>query len=134
MTTKSSLEDEVWGQEVAYWEYVKAADLDSYLSLWHEEAVGWPNNQLTPMNRSNIYQLVDGALAALDLATYKVELKRMSVHVVGSIGITFYETYTQATMKTGAEISTRERMTHTWLRTRNGWKIIGGMSAPLTHP
>ena len=96
--------------------------------------MGWPNNQLTPMNKGSIYQLVAGMFADLDLVSMTVELKRMSVHVIDNIGITFYETYSHDTMKTGAEISTGERMTHTWLRTGNGWKIIGGMSAPLTHP
>jgi hypothetical protein len=40
MLDESLLTDEVWSQEVAYWEYLKTANLDSYMSLWHEDVVG----------------------------------------------------------------------------------------------
>ena len=133
MTARPDLEDEVWSQEVAYWEYRKAADLDSYLSLWHEDVIGWPNNQSSPMNKDGIHQVVAGKLAAIQLETATVELKPMSVRVFNNVGLAYYEAHTRATTKAGADIATQERFTHTWLRTENGWKIIGGMSAPLSR-
>jgi len=132
MTARPNLEDEVWSQEVAYWEYLKAADLDSYLSLWHKDVIGWPNNQASPMNKDGIHQLAAGILAEIQLEPATVELKPMSVRVFNNnVGIAYYEAYTRATTKAGTEIAIQERFTHTWLRTENGWKIIGGMSAPL---
>jgi hypothetical protein len=35
-------EAQVWELEKAYWEYVKANDLEKYRALWHENFVGWP--------------------------------------------------------------------------------------------
>lgn len=135
MTTKSNLEDEVWNQEVAYWEYIKTADLDSFRSLWHDDVIGWPNNKSSPMNKDGIYQLVAGILASIQPETATIEIKPVSVRVYNNnIGITHYEVHTRATTKAGAEIDTQERFTHTWLRTENDWKIIGGMNAPLPRP
>jgi len=31
---------QVWNLEKAYWEYVKANDLEKYRALWHEDFVG----------------------------------------------------------------------------------------------
>ena len=33
-------EAQVWELEKAYWEYVKANDLEKYRELWHENFVG----------------------------------------------------------------------------------------------
>ena len=35
-------EAQIWNLEKAYWEYVKANDLEKYRALWHEDFVGWP--------------------------------------------------------------------------------------------
>jgi ketosteroid isomerase-like protein len=132
MTTRSNLEDEVWSQEVAYWDYLKAGDLDSFRSLWHEDVIAWPNNQSSPMNKDGIYQLVVGILAAIQKETATIEIKPISVLVYNNeVGITYYEVHTRAMTTADAEIDTQERFTHTWLKTEDGWKIIGGMSAPL---
>ena len=49
-----------------------------------------------------------------------------------SLGVAYYEAHISE--KDETEIAIHERFTHTWLRGSEGWKIIGGMSAPLTHP
>jgi hypothetical protein len=33
MMVSTNVTDELWRQEIAYWDYLKAADLDSYRSL-----------------------------------------------------------------------------------------------------
>jgi hypothetical protein len=33
-------EGQVWSLEKAYWEYVKANDLEKYRALWHEDFLG----------------------------------------------------------------------------------------------
>ena len=33
-------ETQIWNLEKAYWEYVKANDLEKYRALWHEDFVG----------------------------------------------------------------------------------------------
>ena len=39
---QSDDEKAVWKLETAYWEDVKALDLKSYMTLWHENVIGWP--------------------------------------------------------------------------------------------
>jgi hypothetical protein len=38
----ASEETQIWNLETAYWDYVKANDLEKHRALWHEDFVGWP--------------------------------------------------------------------------------------------
>jgi ketosteroid isomerase-like protein len=130
MTTNVADEEEVWAGEVAYWDTLKAFDLDRYASLWHESVVGWPHGQPAPIGKSMFVKLAGGAMEVLLPGSGEVQLKRISVHVQGGVGISYLQVHWCATTNAGAEIRFDERITHTWLRTHEGWKIIGGMSAP----
>jgi hypothetical protein len=47
-------EKAVWKLENSYWEYVKALDLVSYKSLWHENFIGWPSMSSEPAHKDHI--------------------------------------------------------------------------------
>ena len=132
MALKPKPEDEVWSQEVAYWRYAETADLDNFISLWHEDGIGWPNNQPAPVNKEGARKHVAEAFDSLQLDSLSIDIKPLSVRIYGDIGITYFETHTSVTTKDGIKVSESDRATHTWLRTDKGWKIIGGMEAPLT--
>ena len=132
MALKPKPEDEVWSQEVAYQRYAETADLDNFISLWHEDGIGWPNNQPAPVNKEGARKHVAEAFDSLQLDSLSINIKPLSVRIYGDIGITYFETHTSVTTKDGIKVSESDRATHTWLRTDKGWKIIGGMEAPLT--
>ena len=134
MALKPNPEDEVWSQEIAYWGYAKVADLDCFISLWHKDGIGWPNNQPTPVNREGARKHVAEAFEALRLDSLSIDIKPLSVRIYGDVGITYFETRSSVTTKDGTKVSEHDRATHTWLRTEKGWKIIGGMEAPLVSP
>lgn len=130
MQTGAVDEEEVWGGEVAYWDSLKAFDLERYASLWHESVVGWPHGQPAPIGKSVFVQLASGTMATLRPGSGEVQLNRLAVRVQGDVGITHLQVHGCATTTAGDDIRFDERITHTWLRTEEGWKIIGGMSAP----
>jgi len=51
---QSANEQAVWKLETAYWNYVKAVDLDGYRSLWHRDFVGWPSSSAQPARKDHI--------------------------------------------------------------------------------
>ena len=55
--TASTPEQEVWQLELASWNHLRAGDLDAYMSLFHEDVVGWPNNQAAPLNKAELREL-----------------------------------------------------------------------------
>ena len=46
---QSANEQAVWKLETAYWNDVKAVDLDAYRALWHRDFVGWPYSSAQPV-------------------------------------------------------------------------------------
>ncbi len=42
---------QICNQEKAYWEYVKANDMEKYRSLWHADFVGWPASSAEPAHK-----------------------------------------------------------------------------------
>ena len=58
MTTRLSFEDEVWRYEEAYWGYARAADVDGFLSLWHEDGIAWYSSQSLPSDKEGFRQHV----------------------------------------------------------------------------
>src|ERR1035437_848327 len=49
-----SIVDEVWAMEDSYWRYVKAADVEKYLTLWNKDFHGWPCGDLHPATKATI--------------------------------------------------------------------------------
>ncbi|MGJ7498641.1 YybH family protein [Variovorax sp. RT4R15] len=129
--TASSPEQEVWELELASWNHLRAGDLDAYMSLFHEDAVGWPNNQARPLDKSGLRELNARILSMIQSNAGAHELRQLSVHAFEGIVIAHFEVLGQAVTRTGQEFSVHERFTHTWMRNADGWKIIGGMSAPV---
>jgi ketosteroid isomerase-like protein len=126
-------EAQVWNLEKAYWECVKANDLEKYRALWHEDFVGWPFVSSTPMHKDHITDWITANTSkGIKLQSYSIE--ELAIHVTGDIAIDHYRTRATWANREGADVKTDAfRITHTWIRTRGTWQILGGMSAPVNE-
>jgi hypothetical protein len=48
---RSGDEKAVWSLEDAYWQCVKANDLERYRTLWHSDFLGWPYSSPEPAGK-----------------------------------------------------------------------------------
>jgi ketosteroid isomerase-like protein len=124
-------EAQIWQLEKAYWEYVKANDLEKYRALWHENFVGWPFVSPVPVRKDHITDwITSNTSKGVILQSYSIE--QFAIQVTGDIAINHYRINATWANRAGAEVKTdRMRITHTWIRTQGTWQIIGGMSAPV---
>ena len=124
-------EAQVWGLEKAYWEYVKANDLEKYRALWHENFVGWPFVSPAPVRKDHITDwITSNTSKGIKLQSSAIE--QLAIQVTGDIATNYYRINATWANSTGGEIRTdRLRITHTWTRTHGMWQIIGGMSSPV---
>jgi hypothetical protein len=125
--SRSAAEEELWAQEVASWDYLKTGNLRGYLSLLHDDVLAWPRDAAAPMNKDAIFQRTLARIALFQSPGFVIELKPLSVRVLGNVGIVQY----QADIHVKFSEDERLRFTRTWLRTENGWKLIAGMSAAM---
>jgi ketosteroid isomerase-like protein len=121
----------VWKLEKAYWEYVKANDLKKYRALWNENFVGWPFVSSTPVRKDHITDWITANTSkGITLQSYSIE--QLAVQVTGDIATNYYRIDATWANGEGDEVrSDKFRIAHTWLHTTDGWRIIGGMSAPV---
>jgi ketosteroid isomerase-like protein len=121
----------VWSLEKAYWEYVKANDLEKYRALWYEEFLGWPYVSSAPTRKDHITDWITANTAkGLKLQSYAIE--QLAIQVTGDIAINYYRIKAAWANGEGAEVRTDAlRIMHTWVRTHATWQIIGGVSAPV---
>ena len=111
-------EKAVWQQEEAYWQLLHDNQKTAYLALWDERFVGWPRFEANPSGKDKI--------ASTFFATVsEYKLVPLSVREYGkNIVITFYRA---SITRNG--VTHTSRLSHTWMRFKSGWRIIGGMSA-----
>jgi len=122
-------ETQVWELEKAYWEFVKGNDLEKYRALWHENFVGWPFVSPKPVRKAHITDwITSNTSKGITLQSYSLE--QLAIQETDNIAINYYRIKATWTNSTGAEVKTdRMRITHTWIRARDTWQIIGGMSS-----
>jgi ketosteroid isomerase-like protein len=127
----AKVEAQVWNLEKAYWEYVKANDLEKYRALWHDDFVGWPLISPSPVRKDHITDWITANTSkGVKLQSYSIE--ELAIRVTGDIAINHYRVKAHWANSGGAEVRTDAfRITHTWIHNRGTWQIIGGMSAPV---
>jgi ketosteroid isomerase-like protein len=124
-------EAQVWQLEKAYWEYVKANDLEKYRALWNENFLGWPFVSSAPVRKDQITDWITvNTSRNIKLQSYSLE--GLAIQMAGDIAVDYYRVNATWANSEGANVKTdRFRITHTWMRTHGTWQIIGGMSAPV---
>ena len=119
----------IWGLEQAYWQYCKEMNLEKYRSLWHPSVLGWPKTNSAPVGKDHISDwLTEPAKQGVTIKPY--DLERLAINVTDNVAVVHYRVKYSWIDKEGKETPGSSRITHTWLRSRGGWQIIGGMSAP----
>ena len=131
---RARTEAQIWNLEKAYWEYVKANDLQNYRALWHDDFVGWPFVSPAPVRKDHITDwITNNTSKGLKLQSYSIE--QLAVRVTGDVAIDHYRIKANWARDDPGEVMRTDsmRITHTWIRTNGTWQILGGMSAPVNE-
>jgi ketosteroid isomerase-like protein len=122
-------EQTLWNLERAYWRYVQDNDLSAYSDLWHKDFLGWPSVSAAPVRKDHITDWITSQTGK-GLAFKTVDLKPAEIHVTGDIAVVYYWITFKWLDKDGGGAAHTLRIMHTWLKTGDDWRIIGGMSMP----
>ena len=127
---KKNLDEEaVWALEEAYWVFVQNDDIERYKALWDERFVGWPGRDLKPAYKKNIADWIP-PLHANPKRRPQFELTQVAVRSFGDVVVTHYiAKCIYIEVETGASSEGwANKVTHTWQRYGDTWKIITGMA------
>ena len=120
----------VWELEESYYRFAKNNDPGSYLSLFHEDVIGWPTHDPAPKGRNKVSQWI-GAVHSDSTKEWNYEIERLAIQTFGEVVVVHYRLRDYFVSKeSGEEISSQEfRISHSWLRVGETWQIISGMGA-----
>ena len=127
----ASEEAQIWNLENVYRQYVKTNDVEKYRALWHQDFAGWPITDSAPVRKNVVTDwMTDNASKGVKLHSYSIE--QLAICVIGDVAIDHYRIKMRwASRDEPAAAIEALRITHTWIRTRDTFQIIGGMSAPV---
>lgn len=136
-STSAGLSDDeqtIWNKERAYWQYVEKNDLTSYADLWHENFLGWPSVSAKPVRKDHITDWITSQTSK-GLSFKAGEFKPAALKVTGDVAsCAYWITLGWVDPKGNGAPPTILRITHTWLKTGDEWRIISGMSMPEPKP
>ena len=122
-------EQALWKLEHDYLDYVQANNFSSYAALWDKNFLGWPSVSPAPVHKDHITEWITSQTSR-GLTFKSVELKPAAIQVSGDVGVTCYWMTFKWLGKDGTGATRTMRITHTLIRNRGDWHIIGGMSMP----
>lgn len=122
---------EVWSREADYWRFVKAGDVDSYVSLWHERFIGWPCGQDHPKRKASIGAWVQEVRDKR--ITVASDFTQEGAQDFGKVVVVHYRFTRVDTYPDGhvEGLGKQSKITHTWMKVGDTWQIIGGMCGTL---
>lgn len=123
------MEDEAWQMEELYWEYVQNIDTVAYITLWHEDFIGYPSFGDGVSDKSKIASWIPDLHKNPDL-TFSYNLYKKASNAIEGIVMVFYDTDYFWTDKDNKVVRKETyKFTHTWKKVDGKWLILGGMAA-----
>ena len=122
-------EKHIWQLEERYWESWINGDIESFLSLIHEDAITWAASLETPADKHAAGEFFQKYLARTRPFAY--EIKPAAIRIISNVSIVHYSLIWKD--KDGKQIGSTNRITHTWIEQEGNWKILGGMSSVVSN-
>jgi ketosteroid isomerase-like protein len=125
-SVSSEVEQEIWALEETYLTAFENANHDVIASMLHADFLGWPRESARPSEKSDVARFLKEYFPKP--LTLSFELERAGIRVSGDVVITHYLVMIRGKDEAGAGQVQKVRMTHTWIKEGDDWKILGGMS------
>lgn len=126
---RSVVEEEIWKLEEAYFTNLYNADHDGVLALVHSAFLGWPDAAAKPLDRQGSADFMKEGFSKPSSCSLKFQ--REGIRVTDNVALTQYVIHTRCTDPSGIVKKQSSRITHTWAREDQGWKLLGGMSMTI---
>jgi hypothetical protein len=104
-----------------------AGDVDGLQAFYHDRFIGWPAQAPEPVDPETGRAFLDELLASTRIVSARLEPE--AARVSDSVAIVHYLAIFDL-QSDGEALRSTFRITHTWIETPAGWKILGGMSSP----
>lgn len=84
----AAVQREIWNAKEAYWRFLKEKKQEAFMSLWHEQFVGWPTGMSVPADKTKIRTHWYPSLTT-EKAILSYDLKPMAFRVHGNTAVVY---------------------------------------------
>jgi ketosteroid isomerase-like protein len=123
---KDTVEEKIWALEEAYFSNLYIANYEGVLVLVHNQFLGWPGALSQPIGREESARFMKQLIPKPTACTIRIE--RAGIRVLGAVALTQYTLHVNCSDTAGATKTQSSRITHTWVKEGDRWKLLGGMS------
>jgi ketosteroid isomerase-like protein len=117
----------IWELEERYWDCWIKEDMEGYMSLLHEDFMGWASSLETPGDKKAAREFVQNFWSQIKLFAF--EMKPCTIRIIDDVALVHY--FLLWKDENGNQIGNSYRITHTWLKQAGIWQILGGMSSEI---
>jgi len=121
------IEKQIWQLEEKYWDTWVKGNIENYMSLLHEDFIGWPSSLESPADKDAAREFVQNYIT--QSTPFSFEIKPAAIKIIANVSIVHYSLISKD--KEGNQIGDSYRITHTWVEQDGIWKVMGGMSSKI---
>ncbi len=119
----SAAQKEVWKNVEAYWALDAAGNLEGFLSYFHNNYIGWDNQNALPSDKSAVKKFLDHSYKTQTTILY--DIKPVAINVFGDFSVAdYYYTWVYKDVE-GKEKTESGRWTDILMKQGDKWVLIG---------
>jgi ketosteroid isomerase-like protein len=123
---RDAVEEEIWALEEAYFANLYKADYEAVLAIVDSQFLGWPGAEPQPIDKEGSARFMKELIPRPTSCTFKIE--REGIRVLGEVALTEYIIHVNCGDTAAVAKTQSSRITHTWVKEGDSWKLLGGMS------
>jgi hypothetical protein len=123
---RSTVEEDIWALEEAYFTNLYKANYEGVLDLVHSQFLGWPGAVPQPITKEESARFMKQLVPKTTSCTIKIE--RAGIRVLRDVALTQYTIHVNCSDTASVTKTQTSRINHTWVKEGACWKLLGGMS------
>ncbi|MBI5870098.1 MAG: nuclear transport factor 2 family protein [Actinobacteria bacterium] len=127
--SQDTTEEEIWTLEEAYFTNLYKAEHAAVLSVLHKRFLAWPDSMEQPIDVEGSARFM--RRLAPEPTSCSIRIEREGIRVLGGIALTQFKVHVSDGEAAAAGNVRSSRITHTWVKDGESWKLLGGMSCDL---
>jgi len=123
----------MWPTENRYVRAFIAGDIDALDAMWHDDLGYWPAGEDRPWGKRYARKAFKEWSGATGGTLSTPMLEPIGAKIIEDIAVTHYRLEYTITSDDGAKTKRRLRITHTWLKGEDDWKLLGGSNTEIEN-
>ncbi len=116
----------MWASENKFVAALIKGDLETFEAMWHEDLAYWPAGEDRPWSKRYGLKVIRAWSGAEEGTLSTPMLEPIATKIIDDLAVTHYRLEYMITAPNGAKSKRYLRLTHTWIQTADGWKLLGG--------